>query len=604
MGITAAIEQAMSRHRAFQADGVYGLLKVGEAIGDWRVLALLGSGGNGEVYRVEHVTSGVIGALKVPVPNNQRLRARFDFELEILRKIASERKKRSWLIFHFADKTPQALRHFPLLLDNGEITGKNVPYLVIEHLQEMKELPSNDSEVRKLILGVGEAIGALHKLGYLHRDVKPENVMLRENGEVVLIDFGLAVRIEDLANPIADRISMTQGRACGVGTEGSSAPEQSYGHASVRSDVFALGSLANDCFGADPPANWRPTIQKALNPREDNRQCDVDEFMRAVKKNAPWRRWTVRILLIAIICTAIFPLCRLAFNGFRSSWEASQLKCGELSAEVSALRLKLAERGDADEQYKQGLRFKNGNGVRRDLPKALAWFRKAAEQGHAHARRELGRYHGNTVQLIREAAEQGEADSQCALAQCYLDGCGIRKNPQNAILYYRKAAEQGNAEAFYGLGICHEEGSGVENDPNEAVKWYRKAADMGHANAQVKLGQCYGNGVGVEKDPAAAVKWYRKAAEQGDAWGLYCLGVSYENGEGVGKNVREAVECYRKAAERGFDEAEFVLGDCYEKGIGVTKNFSEATRWYCKAAEQGHERARKALGQIPMESIE
>ena len=53
--------------------------------------------------------------------------------------------------------------------------------------------------------------------------------------------------------------------------------------------------------------------------------------------------------------------------------------------------------------------------------------------------------------------------------------------------WYRKAAEQGYAEAQYELGNCYEKGWSVAQDDQEAVKWYRKAAEKGHAKAKARL---------------------------------------------------------------------------------------------------------------------
>src|SRR6185312_363888 len=82
---------------------------------------------------------------------------------------------------------------------------------------------------------------------------------------------------------------------------------------------------------------------------------------------------------------------------------------------------------------------------------------------------------------------------------------------------YQQAAEQGDAQAQYNLGQCYRLGTGVEKDEQKAVEWYQKAAEQGDAQAQYNLGQCYRRGTGVEKDEQKAVKWYQKAAEQGDA---------------------------------------------------------------------------------------
>lgn len=84
-----------------------------------------------------------------------------------------------------------------------------------------------------------------------------------------------------------------------------------------------------------------------------------------------------------------------------------------------------------------------------------------------------------------------------------------------AVRWYKKAAEQGDAHAQNNLGCCYENGDGVELSYNEAFKWFTLAAEQGNAFAQYNLGYCYENGEGVGKSFTEAVKWYKKAAEQG-----------------------------------------------------------------------------------------
>ena len=103
----------------------------------------------------------------------------------------------------------------------------------------------------------------------------------------------------------------------------------------------------------------------------------------------------------------------------------------------------------------------------------------------------------------------------------------------------RKAAEQGDAEAQFNLGVCYYTGKGMERDESEAVKWFRKAAEQGYANAQYNLGSCYRTGIGTEPDQREAVKWYRKAAEQGNAVAQCSLGTGYFSG--TGRNSQPAI---------------------------------------------------------------
>ena len=82
---------------------------------------------------------------------------------------------------------------------------------------------------------------------------------------------------------------------------------------------------------------------------------------------------------------------------------------------------------------------------------------------------------------------------------------------------YKKRAEQGNAEAQCSLGDCYRLGLGVEQDYSKAFKWYQLSAEQGDSNAQFCLGTLYEEGLGVEQNYELAVDWYRKSAEQGNA---------------------------------------------------------------------------------------
>ena len=83
-----------------------------------------------------------------------------------------------------------------------------------------------------------------------------------------------------------------------------------------------------------------------------------------------------------------------------------------------------------------------------------------------------------------------------------------------AVYWYRKAADQGLADAQIQLGNCYS----VMKDDAQAVYWYRKAADQGLASAQYNLGNCYYNGWGVTIDDTQAAYWFYKAAKQGDKY--------------------------------------------------------------------------------------
>ena len=73
------------------------------------------------------------------------------------------------------------------------------------------------------------------------------------------------------------------------------------------------------------------------------------------------------------------------------------------------------------------------------------------------------------------------------LGNSYYEGKGVAKDRQEAVAWYRRAAEQGFAKAQYNLGVMYHKGKGVAKDDKEAMAWFRKAADQDHADARAAL---------------------------------------------------------------------------------------------------------------------
>ena len=88
------------------------------------------------------------------------------------------------------------------------------------------------------------------------------------------------------------------------------------------------------------------------------------------------------------------------------------------------------------------------------------------------------------------------------------------QNDAQAAAWYRKAAEQGHAEAQFTLGGMYYEGEGVTRDYGQAAAWFRKAAEQGDARAQFTLGGMYYEGKGVPQDDEASYGWYARVAAQ------------------------------------------------------------------------------------------
>ncbi len=243
-----------------------------------------------------------------------------------------------------------------------------------------------------------------------------------------------------------------------------------------------------------------------------------------------------------------------------------------------------------------------------------------AEAGDAAAQYQVASFYEesdpkNTQRILfwtRKAAEQGNAEAQTRLGECYRVGFGVEQDDAKAFFWTRKAALQGLAEAQYLLGRDYRYGDGIRRDAGQAKLWIRKAADQGYMQAEGTLGDAYADGdysLGVHVDYAQEEEWYQRAATHGDFRAASSLGDLYYEGRGVSQNYGRAADEYREAdakATPDFDgdpHAEAQLGSLYEHGQGVPQNYEQAAIWYRKAAQADDATAQFNLGMMFAKSI-
>ena len=499
------------------------------------------------------------------------------------------------------------------------------------------------SEATRYILQVAETLKYIHKKNIAHLDIKPSNIMLNGNDEIVLIDFGVSKQY--------DFSTGEQTSVSPVGCSSGYAPLEQYEPDGVKdfspqTDIYSLGAtyfklltgitplkaskITKDFLQENLKAKGVPTavisiICKSMEKLKENRFSDVSSFIEGLNsislrvadssdkkdENIAYKQYEEG--------TAVMPSQKEIDNWVKNII-SSEYNTGRYETAFEHFS-EYAKMGNATAQYYLGEMYYYGKGVFQDDAKAVEWYRKSAEQGNADAQYNLGfmyrcafgisQDNAKAMEWYQKSAEQGNADAQYSLGLMYDYGSGVSRDRAKATEWYRKSAEQGKAAAQYHLGIMYEWGRGVSQDNvkavewirksaeqgnTKAVEWYRKSAEQGNVIAQYYLGEMYYYGRGVSRDDAKAMEWYRKSAEQGNADAQYNLGIMYEYGYGVSKDNAKAVEWYRKSAEQGNAKAQCQLGTMYEKGRGVSRDFAKAVEWYRKSAEQGNADAQCNLG--------
>ena len=277
----------------------------GEQVGRYKIVALLGRGGMGEVYRAER-SDGEFDqqvALKLIRPEAIDHIARFQFERQLLARF----------------NHPSITRIF-----DGGVLPDGQPYMVMELVDGIPvttwcaEHHSDLNTRLGLFLEICSAVAYAHRSAVIHRDLKPANLLVTETGNVKLLDFGVAKLVDSSRNQVTLTAPFSPEYA---------APEQLTGqHVSTATDVYALGVLLFELLtGALPISlhgqplavamdlilNQTPPAPSELNSRTTKHPCalgalahDLDAIAGKALRKEPEARYQTVDALIADITRA------------------------------------------------------------------------------------------------------------------------------------------------------------------------------------------------------------------------------------------------------------------------------------------------------------
>ena len=498
-----------------------------------------------------------------------------------------------------------------LFVDTSQSNETEFPVLVMDWVEGvpldeyMKSIADNQFYRELLANRFQKLVCWLLPQPFAHGDIKPDNIIVKEDGSIVLLDYdGMFV------SALRGREALENGTPL-------------YRHAGRKSSFFNeyIDDYAAVLLLLLLKVNAITTIDI-----EDYLTDNLAEFLRRLEDYL--NHSEIAPLLSAYIMVSTFGRLDREQVSYMLS-DNSDYNYDK----VSALQ-DLACKGDTVAMIELGELYTNGTYVPKSTSKAMQWYILAKLLGNVDATcglcksiynntdfeekngiiqnqlrrsmvnfaycREGKRLHSDenyesAFYWFKKAADMGLSSSQRKLGLCYYNGNGVEKDFSKAVYWSQKAAEAGNSGAQNNLAICYKHGDGVEQDYSKAVYWSQKAAEAGESTAQCNLALCYCKGEGVEKDSSKAMYWWQRAAESGKSTAQYNLALCYYKGEGVEKDFAKAVYWYRKAAQAGNANAQFNLACCYRSGEGVEKDLSKAVYLYQKAAEAGNSRAEQAL---------
>jgi eukaryotic-like serine/threonine-protein kinase len=260
----------------------------GKVLGHYRILEKLGEGGMGVVYKAEDLHLDRFVALKVLPPE----------ELT-----DPERRQR----FAQEAKAASSLNHPNIVTIHDVSSDGGVDFIAMEYVQGKtldQLIPSKGMRINdalKIAVQVADALAAAHAIGVVHRDVKPSNVMVGDQGRVKVLDFGLA-KLKGLVGESGSETAATAPRTEAgriVGTLHYMSPEQAQGRrVDERSDIFSFGSMLHEMVSGQRPFRGQSAvtilaaiIEKEAPPLPAEIPADVQKVVARCLRKEPSRRF-------------------------------------------------------------------------------------------------------------------------------------------------------------------------------------------------------------------------------------------------------------------------------------------------------------------------
>ncbi len=275
-----------------------GELQAGEIIGPYTILGRIGQGGMGDVY----------------VARDERLGRQI--ALKLLPRFLCDDSE--WITqFRIEARAASAISHPNIahIYEVGEFEGHH--FIAMEHVEgvTLRELinsgPLKVEQAVDLLRQSAEGIAAAHAVGVFHSDIKPENLMVRFDGYVKVLDFGLAkIEVRSLQAPENSQHYLNETSSTVIrGTPRYMSPEQAVGaKADARSDIWSLGVVLYEMLCGEPPftGNSASEILERVRGTKPSRLAEDDRHLssalkeilrKALNKNNDSRYQTVTALL-------------------------------------------------------------------------------------------------------------------------------------------------------------------------------------------------------------------------------------------------------------------------------------------------------------------
>lgn len=588
-------------------------------LSDFQKIKQIGKGQFGDVYLYKDNDTSQLVAIKEVKSNLE------DINL----------KREVWILSTFTHPTLQSLYG---LIDDSE---NNQFYMItpfyskgdlinIINSENKHKSPQEWDLTQKYIVVYGIAAGLffLHNHNLIHRDLKPDNVLLDEHFEPIITDFGCSKLIDQ-------KNAMFQTAA--TGTPAYMAPEivlsqaegDDFAYDGKAADVYSYGML---CFqlltGIQPFGNLKSQFQ-LINILQNEKRPEIPadfneplkQFIEKCWTQKPEERPPINAILETLssfdFVESIGGIDLERLNEYQkkvvphkyvTSKAAPQKPLREhrkrrertinrktIIKTPEEIIKGMADAGDRESQYRYGCLLRDGKGVPENQVEAAEYFKRSADQDYV--------------------------DGIISYAKCLKEGIGVEKNEKEAYRLMESAAERDDSEVQYNLGLWYAN----DRPPQYALasSWLKKAADNSNPDpeAPAAYAQFLEKGkLGVIPPQNVIISYYKRSSDLGSPKGMYHMALLYHSGENpeLPKDINQAIRLYGLSASKGiqdaiislsyayeeikkydeaFNNAKFYadqdnfygylrLYELYEKGIGVKKDEQKSKEYLEKACEK------------------
>ena len=447
-------------------------------LGRYEVVAELGQGGMGVVYKCFDKTGGIEVAVKGLPPDVSH----DESSMEDIRdnfQLVSDLRHPGIVGIKNLESDP-ATGDYYLVMDLA--SGKNLHRWAKTHRG-----PESIAAKLRIVEEIAAALDYAHSRRVMHRDIKPENVMIDEDGHAHILDFGLASQIR---TSMSRRSLVVRSES---GTPTYKAPEQWRGQPqSAATDQYSLGVLAYELVAGHLPFDSEDTtilrasvLSEPVAPVPGAPGHVNAALARALSKN-PARR-------------------------FASCAEFARALSGAAPAEA-ATGAGARQNGSADSRPKGG-----GNGAMWAVMAIVAVCLAAAVAYMGHKARRRGVV--GVLSTYVKGVGESDPPEEKSLEDKALDA--FRRDDYRAGYAYAMSTDRTHPKLQCYIGMCYDQqeprssSMKIAKDDWVAKEWYEKSANQGDARAMTYMGLFLENGRGGDKDYARAEEWFRKAAATG-----------------------------------------------------------------------------------------